>query len=125
MSLATRRDVSPAVPNDLESFWVPFTPNRSFKKQPRLITRAKGMHYYTPEGKAVIDGSSGDRVDCRNELLHDIADTRPGTDIVDLNRFVLTQARAGEDMFVDSVHLSPDGGRLVSEWLLPALGPGV
>jgi peptidoglycan/LPS O-acetylase OafA/YrhL len=70
---------------------------------------------------AVIDGSSGDRVDCRNELLHDIADTRPATDIVDLNGFVLTQVGAGEDMFVDSVHLSPTGGRLVSEWLLPTV----
>jgi beta-alanine--pyruvate transaminase len=58
MSLA-RRDVAPAVPNDLASFWVPFTPNRSFKKNPRLIVRAKGMHYFTSEGRAVIDGSAG------------------------------------------------------------------
>ncbi len=54
-----RRDVVPAVPNDLAAFWVPFTPNRSFKKNPRLIVRAKGMHYFTPEGRAVIDGSAG------------------------------------------------------------------
>ena len=72
---------------------------------------------------AVLDGSSGDRVDCRNDLLHDIADTRPRTEIVDLNGFVLSQVQAGEDMFVDSVHLSPDGGRLVSRWLLPMIAP--
>ena len=46
-------------PNDLEAFWMPFTPNRSFKKRPRLVVRAKDMHYYTPEGRAVLDGVSG------------------------------------------------------------------
>ncbi len=47
------------VPNDLESFWLPFTPNRAFKRAPRLIARAKDMHYFTPEGRAVLDGSAG------------------------------------------------------------------
>src|ERR1700728_1090131 len=50
---------SAAVPNDLEAFWVPFTPNRAFKRAPRLIARSKDMHYYTPEGRAVLDGSAG------------------------------------------------------------------
>ncbi len=48
-----------AVPNDLEAFWIPFTPNRSFKAAPRLIARAKDMHYYTPDGRAVLDGTAG------------------------------------------------------------------
>jgi beta-alanine--pyruvate transaminase len=46
-------------PNDLEAFWMPFTPNRSFKKRPRLVVRAKDMHYYTPDGRAILDGVSG------------------------------------------------------------------
>jgi beta-alanine--pyruvate transaminase len=46
-------------PNDLESFWVPFTPNRAFKHAPRLIARAKDMHYYTPQDRAVLDGAAG------------------------------------------------------------------
>jgi len=45
--------------NDLDAFWLPFTPNRAFKRAPRLITRAKGMHYYTPDGRAVLDGLAG------------------------------------------------------------------
>ena len=57
MSLAARPVAS--VPNVLEAFWVPFTPNRAFKKAPRLIVRAKDMHYYTVDGKAVMDGSAG------------------------------------------------------------------
>jgi beta-alanine--pyruvate transaminase len=54
--------MSPAstpVPNDLDSYWLPFTPNRAFKKAPRMVVRAKDMHYTTPEGRAVLDGTSG------------------------------------------------------------------
>jgi beta-alanine--pyruvate transaminase len=51
---------APALPtNDLESFWLPFTPNRAFKRSPRLIARAKDMHYYTADGRAVLDGTAG------------------------------------------------------------------
>src|SRR6187401_982346 len=57
MSLAPRPVAS--VPNDLAAFWVPFTPNRAFKKNPRLIARAKDMHYITLDGRKVIDGSAG------------------------------------------------------------------
>jgi beta-alanine--pyruvate transaminase len=55
----TRASQTVAVPNDLESYWVPFTPNRAFKAAPRLIARAKNMHYYTPEGREVLDGTAG------------------------------------------------------------------
>ena len=37
-----------AVPNDLQAYWMGFTPNRAFKARPRLIARAKDMYYYTP-----------------------------------------------------------------------------
>ncbi len=59
MSLANVRDVAATVPNDLASYWIPFTPNRAFKKAPRLIVRAKDMHYYRPDGRAVLDGTAG------------------------------------------------------------------
>ena len=45
--------------NDLDAFWIPFTPNRAFKRAPRLLARARGMHYYTADGRAVVDGLSG------------------------------------------------------------------
>src|SRR6202158_5540975 len=50
---------APAIPNDLEAYWLPFTANRAFKAAPRLIARAKDMHYYTPDGRAVLDGTAG------------------------------------------------------------------
>ena len=56
---STARSVDAEIPNDLEAFWLPFTPNRSFKKNPRMISRAKDMFYYTPEGRAVMDGTAG------------------------------------------------------------------
>src|ERR1700728_2523884 len=45
--------------NDLDAFWLPFTPNRAFKRAPRLIARAKDMHYFTPDGRAVLDRLAG------------------------------------------------------------------
>jgi beta-alanine--pyruvate transaminase len=59
MSLSEARRVPEARPNDLEAYWMPFTPNRAFKKAPRLITRAKDMHYYTDDGRAVLDATAG------------------------------------------------------------------
>src|SRR4029078_9738737 len=47
------------VPNDLEPFWMPFTSNRAFKARPRMISRAKDMYYYTPEGKQILDACAG------------------------------------------------------------------
>ncbi|MBP9235533.1 MAG: aspartate aminotransferase family protein [Hyphomonadaceae bacterium] len=46
-------------PNSLDAFWMPFTPNRAFKADPRMIIRAEGMHYFTPDGRAVLDGTAG------------------------------------------------------------------
>jgi len=45
--------------NDLDTYWMPFTPNRRFKANPRLLGSAKGMHYRTPEGREILDATSG------------------------------------------------------------------
>ncbi len=50
---------STSVPNDLEPFWMPFTSNRAFKARPRMVAGAKDMHYFTPEGRKIIDASAG------------------------------------------------------------------
>jgi beta-alanine--pyruvate transaminase len=44
---------------DLQAFWMPFTANRQFKKAPRLLARAEGMYYWTPDGRQVLDGTAG------------------------------------------------------------------
>src|SRR5665213_3663359 len=43
----------------LEAFWMPFTPNRRFKADPRLVERAEGMFYVTGDGRPVLDGTGG------------------------------------------------------------------
>jgi beta-alanine--pyruvate transaminase len=40
----------------LDHYWMPFTDNRRFKGEPRLVASAKGMYYTTVEGKQVLDG---------------------------------------------------------------------
>lgn len=49
----------PPRPNNLAPFWMPFTDNRGFKAAPMMLTAAKGMYYYTQDGREVIDGTSG------------------------------------------------------------------
>lgn len=44
---------------DLEALWMPFTANRQFKSNPRLLARAEGMHYWTPDGRKILDGVAG------------------------------------------------------------------
>src|SRR6218665_2189584 len=43
----------------LDEFWMPFTDNRYFKSNPRLLSSAKGMYYRTPDGRDILDGTSG------------------------------------------------------------------
>src|SRR5690606_4800869 len=65
-------------PNNLESFWLPFTPNRSFKKKPRLIARARDMHYFALGGQPVLDGTAGlwccNAGHCREPIVRAIQD---------------------------------------------------
>ncbi|WP_416906777.1 MAG: aspartate aminotransferase family protein [Polymorphobacter sp.] len=42
-----------------DAFWMPFTDNRYFKANPRLLARAEGMHYWTPDGRQLLDGTAG------------------------------------------------------------------
>ena len=46
-------------PNDLSAFWLPFTPNRNFRREPRILTRAEGMYFYDESGRALLDTCSG------------------------------------------------------------------
>ncbi|MBL4720263.1 MAG: aspartate aminotransferase family protein [Alphaproteobacteria bacterium] len=45
--------------NDLENHWMPFTANRDFKKNPRLVVAGRGIHYTSHTGHDIIDAVSG------------------------------------------------------------------
>jgi beta-alanine--pyruvate transaminase len=47
------------IPQDLDSYWMPFTSNRSFKENPRFIVGARGMYYTDSNGHEILDGSAG------------------------------------------------------------------
>jgi beta-alanine--pyruvate transaminase len=48
-----------ALSTKLDAYWMPFTASRQFKSAPRLLARAKDMHYWTPEGRQVLDAVAG------------------------------------------------------------------
>jgi beta-alanine--pyruvate transaminase len=52
-------EIRPSRPNNLDAFWMPYTDNKYFKGTPRMLARAEGMSYYTPEGKEILDGTAG------------------------------------------------------------------
>jgi beta-alanine--pyruvate transaminase len=43
----------------LAEWWMPFTANRHFKAAPRLLAKADGMYYWTPDGRQILDGTAG------------------------------------------------------------------
>lgn len=47
------------IPNDLDSFWMPFTASAAFKENPKLIATAEGCYYTTVDGHRLIDGTGG------------------------------------------------------------------
>jgi len=59
------------------AFFMPFSMNRQFKKTPRLLSRAEGIYYFTPENKRIIDGTSGlwcvNAGHCRTKIVEAVA----------------------------------------------------
>ena len=57
--MSTAASLAHADTNNLEPFFMPFTANREFKADPRLIVGAEGMHYIARDGRRIIDASAG------------------------------------------------------------------
>jgi beta-alanine--pyruvate transaminase len=55
----TLRNQPAQKPLSLDELWMPFTPNRDFKSDPRIVVRAEGMYYFNDRGEKIIDASSG------------------------------------------------------------------
>ena len=45
--------------NTLENHWMPFTANRDFKAEPRLVVKGEGVYYWNHKGDRVLDGTAG------------------------------------------------------------------
>ena len=46
-------------PEHMDAFWMPFSANRQFKHQPRLLASAEGMYYQSTDGRQILDGTGG------------------------------------------------------------------
>jgi len=44
---------------NLDNFWIPFTGNKAFKAEPRLLVEADGMYYTSDDDKKILDGIAG------------------------------------------------------------------
>ncbi len=51
--------VGSALPQNMGAYWMPYTANRQFKKAPRLLARASGMHYWDHQGRQILDAVAG------------------------------------------------------------------
>ncbi|OZI17452.1 aspartate aminotransferase family protein [Bordetella genomosp. 7] len=90
---------------DLSHLWMPFTANRHFKSQPRLLASAKGMYYTSVDGRQILDGTSGlwcvNAGHCRDEIAQAIAkqaaslDYAPGFQLGHPQAFEAASAVAG------------------------------
>jgi beta-alanine--pyruvate transaminase len=62
----------------LDAHWMPFTPNRAFKRAPRLLVAAKGMYYTASDGSRILDGTAGlwcvNAGHCRDEIAVAVAE---------------------------------------------------
>ena len=74
---------SPDIPNSLNEHWMPFSSNKDFKKNPRIIVKAEGIYLKTHDGNTLIDGSSG--LYC-NPLGHCLLYTSPSPRDSDTSR---------------------------------------
>ena len=64
--------------SELESHWIPFTDNKSFKDDPRLVVKGEGVYLWNQRGERLLDGSSGlfttAAGHCRPEITKAVAD---------------------------------------------------
>ena len=116
----------------LEELWMPFTANRAFKKAPRLLASASGMHYRDVEGRKVLDGTSGlwcvNAGHCRPAIVEAIArsaatlDFAPGFQMGHPPSFALARALAAlAPGDLDHVFFANSGSEAVDSALKIAL----
>ncbi len=64
--------------NNLESYWMPFTSNKTFKSNPRMLVSAEGMYYTSSDGRKILDGVAGlwcvNAGHCRKNIVKAVQD---------------------------------------------------
>jgi beta-alanine--pyruvate transaminase len=82
--MATTQTPVIGAPASLEELWMPFTANRAFKREPRLLGAAHGMYYTSVDGRSILDGAAGlwcvNAGHGREPIVRAIADTAANLD---------------------------------------------
>jgi Adenosylmethionine-8-amino-7-oxononanoate aminotransferase len=96
---------APATLPDLSHLWMPFTANKQFKTQPRLLAGASGMYYTSIDGRRILDGTAGlwcvNAGHCREEIVQAVSrqignlDYAPGFQLGHPDAFDAATAVAG------------------------------
>lgn len=98
------------------SYWMPFTANRQFHKNPKVINSAKGLYYYTKDGAKILDGISG--LWCsplghgREEIASAVKNQLLELDYATAFQVGHTQAYKLTDRLVEQVNKSPYTNKL-------------
>ena len=58
-SLHTLPEQGAPNPISMDEYWMPFTSNRDFRNDPKMIVRAEGMYLWNDHGERLLDGASG------------------------------------------------------------------
>lgn len=108
----------------LESYWMPFTANRQFKEDPRILSAAKGMYYTDIDGNKVVDGTAGlwcvnaghGRDEITNAVQHQLAtlDYAPGFQmshpiVHEFSNRLVEMAPGGKDSGLNHVFFANSG----------------
>jgi beta-alanine--pyruvate transaminase len=62
---------------NLDAYWMPFTANRQFKANPRILVSAKNMHYTSDDNRLILDGTAGlwcvNAGHCREKIINAVS----------------------------------------------------
>ena len=86
----------PYAANTLENHWLPFTANRDFKQEPRLLVKGEGVHYWNHKGEKLLDGSSGLFCCAAGHARKEIAEA-VGRNVSQIYRGLTTLERRGDE----------------------------
>ncbi|MGH6610162.1 MAG: aminotransferase class III-fold pyridoxal phosphate-dependent enzyme [Burkholderiaceae bacterium] len=80
------RDAPQSKAISMDEYWMPFTPNRDFKQEPKMIVRAEGMYLWNERGDRLIDASSGlfcvNAGHCREEIAQAVGEQLSELDFI-------------------------------------------
>ena len=105
---------APAPANgDLDAFWMPFTANRQFKANPRLLVRAEGMYYWTADGREVLDSRGNPTIEVYCELESGASGSAIVPSGASTGSFEAAELRDGDERFGDIMQ-SGNGDQLAA-----------